>query len=259
MENENVKGTKEFFEKLEGYMKNINELNINEIYSIFPKTNPKTISWRLYELVQQGKIFRTGHGYYSLRKMNEHNAVGYDHIQKKSKIIFDIAAEYGFKYYITGLDSLVGEILHLPEKYPVVLVVEKAGINEIKDNVGYKGYIVLTESEKSLINKTSIKNAVDVIILKGKDFSLATDFIAKKEKGFVDLYYAVTRMEYGLSIPELSRIYSSMQRNGSIAIRTMKEAAKDRGLTTEITWLIELEKISKRVMEFMQYQIERAK
>ncbi len=259
MKKENKKGIKGFFKELEGHMKNTNELSINTIYSLFPTTNPNTISWRLYELVQQGKIYRTGHGYYALEKINDHNAIGYDYMQKKSQMVFDIVAEYGFKYYITGLDSLVGEIHHLPEKYPVLLVVEKDGIKEIKDSIGDKGLIVLTENEIKIINRASIKEAVDVIIFKGKDFSLSVDYIAKKEKGFIDLYYAVTRMEYSISVPELSRIYSNLQRNKTIAVRIIKDAAKDRRITVEVNWLIELDKASKTALEFMQYQIERVK
>ncbi len=259
MNKDNEKGIKGFFKELEGHLKNTNELSISTVYSLFPTTNPNTISWRMHYLVQQGKIYRTGHGYYALKKNNDHNAIGYDYLQKKSQMVFDIAVEYGFKYYITGLDSLVGEIHHLPEEYPVLLVVEKDGIKELRDSIGDKGLIVLTESEKKIINRASIKEAVDVIIFKGKDFSLSVDYIAKKEKGFVDLYYAVTRMEYGISIPELSRIYSNLQRNKAIADRIIKDAAKDRGITVEVNWLIELDKASKTVLEFMQYQIERVK
>jgi len=73
------------------------------------------------------------------------------------------------------------------------------------------------------------------------------------------LYYAVTRMEYGISIPELSRIYRNMKRNNSIAITKIKKSAKDRGISTEINWLIEIDKASEKALEFMIYQIEEVK
>lgn len=31
----------------------------------------------------------------------------------------------------SGMDSLVGEILHMPENYPVLIPVEESGIKEI--------------------------------------------------------------------------------------------------------------------------------
>jgi len=79
----------------------------------------------LYKLVEQGKLYRTGHGYYARSEKKEHNAAGYDYLQNKSKKVYDTLMEYCYDFYISGLDSLVGEILHLPEQYPVILVVEK--------------------------------------------------------------------------------------------------------------------------------------
>lgn len=248
-----------FYKVLTTHMQESGELSVKKIYSLFPETNPKTVSWRLYSLVQQGKLHKTGHGYYALTKMNEHNAAGYDYLQKKSQRVYDIVIDYGYNFYITGLDSLTGEVLHIPEKYPVLLVIEEAGIKEIQETLSGRELIVLTEKERNIMENTTIRNKIDIIILKGKDFSLSVDHIAQKEKGFVDLYYAVTRMEYGVSIPELSRIYQSMQRNKSITMTKIKNAARDRGISTEISWLIELSKASEKVLEFMSYQIKEMK
>lgn len=259
MSTENVTVEQEFFKALSQHMQSGGELSVKKIYSLFPETNPKTISWRLYELVQQGSLNRTGHGYYALKKMDEHNAVGYNSMQKKSQMVYDIVADYGYNFYITGLDSLIGEILHMPEQYPVIVVIEDAGIKAIQEILSEKGLIVFTEKERTIIENTAIKSKMEVLILKGKDFSLSVDYLAQKEKGFVDLYYAVTRMGYGISIPELSRIYQSMQRNNTIAMTKMKHAARDRGISTEINWLTGLNKASEKVLEFMNYQIKETK
>lgn len=66
--------------------------------------------------------------------------------------------------------------------------------------------IVLTEKGHEILQKTILKNKVDVILLKRRNFFLAIDYISHNEKGFVDLYYAITRMEYGVSVQDLSRI-----------------------------------------------------
>lgn len=258
MSTEHMTVDEKFYKVLTEHMQEGDELSVKKIYSLFPEINPKTVSWRLYALVQQGKLHKTGHGYYALTKMDEHNAAGYDYLQKKSQNVYDLVIDYGYNFYITGLDSLVGEILHIPEKYPVLLVVEEAGIKEIQEALSEKEFFVLTEKDRNIIEKSTIKNKIDVIILKGKDFTVSVDNIAQKEKGFVDLYYAVTRMEYGISIPELSRIYQSMQRNNSIAATRIKNAARDRRISTEINWLLELKKASEKVLEFMDYQIKEA-
>lgn len=66
-------------------------------------------------------------------------------------------------------------------------------------------------------------------------------------------------MEYGVSIPELSRIYQNLQKNNSLAMAKIKNAARGRGVCTEINWLIEINKVSEKVLEFMSCQIKEAR
>lgn len=257
MDTDDITIDEKFYNELIKHMENGEEIDIKQIYSLFPDTSSSTVSWRIHKFVQQGKLQNTGHGYYALSKMDEHNAAGYEYLQNKSRMVYDIAIDYGYDFYITGLDSLIGEILHIPEQYPVLLVVEALGIKELQDSLSEKDLIVFTEKDKSIIEKPSIKSKIDVIILKGKDFTLSAGHVAQKEKGFVDLYYAITRMEYGISIPELSRIYQSLQRNRSLAKAKFKDAARDRGIIIEINWLMELNRASDKVKEFMSYQMKK--
>ena len=77
-----------FINELSPKIKNGEELSLKEIYSLFPEMNRKTISWRLYSLVQKGKLYKTGHGIYSLRDNEGENlAAGYNYLQQKSKEI----------------------------------------------------------------------------------------------------------------------------------------------------------------------------
>ena len=260
MNKENMTVDEKFLGELSKNMSNRDELSLKMIYSLFPEMNRKTISWRLYSLVQHGKLYKTGHGIYSLHRNSENNvSVGYEYLQRKSKEVYDILSEYGYHFYITGLDSLIGEILHMPENYPVLIVIEESGIKEMQAVLNEKDMFVLTEKDRAILETTILRNKVDVILLSGKDFSLETDNISQKEKGFIDLYYAVTRMEYGVSVPELSRIYQNLQRNNSITMAKMKAASKDRGISVEIKWLIEMNKASEKSIEFMGYQIKEAK
>ena len=136
-----------------------------------------------------------------MQKIGDHNAAGYEYLQKNSQIVYDTLIEYGYNFYISGLDALVGELLHIQERYPSILVIEVSGISEMQEVLSEKDLIVLTEKDRNVIDNISLKSKIDIIILKGKDFSLSVDHIAQKEKGFIDLYYAVTRMDYGISVP----------------------------------------------------------
>ena len=248
----------QFLEKLIMGMARKSELSVNEIYTMFPEANQKTILWRLHKLVQQQKLFKVGRGHYCVKKEKEENSTGYEYLQKKSKQVYDIIAQYDYKFYITGLDALTGEVLHEPAPFTVLLVMEEAGINEMQELLSDTGYFVIQENERNLFQQNALKNKIDIVILKGKNFELAVEGIAIKEKGFIDLYFAVTRIEYGVSIDKLSRIYENMQKNESFTSYKMKQSAKDRGLITEISWLLELRGINPRVLEFMSYQIKTA-
>ena len=244
-----------FLNSLKGYLERSEQLDIKMIYTIFPEMNRKTISWRLYKLVQQGKLYKAGRGYYSLNRVDEHSAAGYNYLQKVAREIYETVMEFGYDFYITGLDALVGEIHHIPEQFPTIMIVEKNGMDEIKEALNNKGYFVLSEREKDYLQNVTFRNKVQVILLKGKNFSFAMDNIANKEKAFVDLFYAVTRLDYALSVKELIRIYESMERNKSIATLVMKKAARDRGIATEIDWILDLNKMTQKAKEFFEYQL----
>lgn len=248
-----------FLHELSIHMNNEAEMNIHEIYSFFPELNRKTISWRLYSLVQKGKLYNTGRGFYSLNKNSGNSlSAGYEYLQMKSKMIYESLIEYGYDFYITGIDSLIGEVLHVPESYPVLVVMEEAGMKEIQETLGARDLIVITEKDRIFTKDSFLGKKVDAYLISGRDFSLASDSIALKEKGFVDLYYAVTRMDYIVSVPELSRIYQSLLRNQTIAMARFKTAAKDRGVAAEINWLIHMNKVPKKSLEFMSAQMKEA-
>jgi len=245
-----------FYNELVKHLENKGEMSTRQIYSLFPNINENTISWRLHKFVSWGKLHRAGHGQYSLFEVYENNAVGYDYLQEKSQIVYNSAIDYGYNFYLTGLDSLIGEMLHIPEQYPVLMVLEKDGINEMQYILSDKDLLVLTEKDRGIISESFVRDKTDVFILRGKDFSFSTDNIAQKEKGFVDLYYAVTRMEYGVSVPELYRIYQNLLRNRSLAALKVKAAARDRGILAEMTWLLEYDRMPEKALEFMSYRIK---
>jgi len=171
-----------------------------------------------------------------------------------SKKVYNIAIDFGHNFYLSGLDSLIGEVLHVPEKYPVLIVIDDSGINDIQNALSENGLLVFTEKDRGIIGKSTVRDIIDVFILRGKSFDFSKNHIARKEKGFIDLYYAVTRLEYGVSVQELFRIYQNLNRNQSLAPLIMKRAAIDRGIRTEVDWLIEICKTPNKAREFMAYQ-----
>ena len=76
-----------FYNRLSKIMENGNELSIRQIYSFFPDENPKTISWRIHNLITQGKLRKTGHGYYTTMEDYEYIVTDYDYLQTISKSI----------------------------------------------------------------------------------------------------------------------------------------------------------------------------
>ena len=73
-----------------------------------------------------------------------------------------------------------------------------------------------------------------------------------KEKAFVDLYYMVTRLNYGVSIQELYRIYENMARNKVVSKLKLKESASEYKIVDEIIWLTEVGGLPNQSKEFMQ-------
>ncbi|MHC1772688.1 MAG: hypothetical protein AB9907_13345 [Flexilinea sp.] len=250
-----------FYESLVEHFKQKEAITSQDIYLLYPETSGSTIRWRLHELTEQGKIFREEKGVYSLIPPAEHTALGYDYLQETSKEIYDILQNYGYNFYLSGLDALSGELLHVPEKYPVILITESQWIKEIQTELLSHDLYVLTNQEVDKLKNTPLQSKVDVYILPGENFLgktqvfLDRDNIANKEKGFVDLYYAVTRLEYPFSIQELSRTYNNLKRNKTVRNKLLLKAAQEHKIRSEFDWLADLETVPEPTKEFMRIQL----
>lgn len=245
-----------FYKDLKSNMKNRQVFEVKDIYPLYPSIKEKTIGWRLHSYVKEGLLYRVGHGKYSFVESRGSMAPGYDYLHKQSKRVYDILQEFGFNYYISGLDALVGELHHVPENYPILLVVEKNDIGDIRDNLRDEGYFAVNEKELIKNDLNDMYHMIDIVILSGNTDILSLDGIAIKEKAFVDLYYMVTRMNYGFSLQELYRVFDSLKRNKMIFWELLKKAGKDRRISTEINWLAELSELPSMTLDFMWHQIE---
>ncbi len=255
MEEKKKKKIDIFFEKLKNYICENGDTRTREIYDLFPEMKRKTVSWTLYKLVQMGLLYREEYGYYTINESSKNISMGYDYLNFKSRDIYEEAQNYGFHFYISGIDGLSGELLHMPEDFPTIVVTEKDGIQQFLNVFSQKGLLVIEEKNNRIIKNNYLNRNIDIILLRGKNFSLSTDNIADKEKSFVDLYYAVTRLEYPLSVQELVRIYENLVRNKHITNFRFKKAAKDRGIQMEMEWIIGLDKYTEKTKSFMKHMI----
>lgn len=245
----------EFYKSLKKAMKDKTSLEMADIYIAFPDMNVKTVSWYLYELVQDGKIIRVKHGVYSLKE-GQNIAVRYDQMQIASQKLYDEMQEYGYPFCISGIDALIGKMQHVPEQYPVIMVVEKKSMPQIRQELITDSRIVVSVDNAKMLNKNLSVDKVDVMLLYGKNYvSLSSEGIAYPEKGFVDLYYAVTRMKYSISPQELSRIFESLVGGRDFSRIRMLDAAKDTGITDEIKWLLGIAKMPELARQFAMMKL----
>jgi len=248
----------EFYTSLKKTMRGKRSFEIADIYIAFPDTNVKTVSWYLYKLVRDGKITRVKHGVYSLKEA-QNIAVRYGQMQTASQKLYDEMQEYGYPFCISGIDALIGKMQHVPEQYPVIMVVEKKSMPQIREELITDSRIVVSIDNAKMLNKNLSVDKVNVMLLYGKNYvSLSSEGIAYPEKGFVDLYYAVTRMKYSISPQELSRIFDSLVEGRDFSRIRMLDAAKDTGITDEIKWLLEIPKIPDLARHFAKVKLSEA-
>lgn len=239
------------FNKIKQNFKDRSSFNVKEVRGLFLDVKPKTVSWFLYKMVQNKKINKVGYNEYTFLEKNN-LALGFEYISERGKKIYELLQELGYEYYISGIDALSGELLHMPETYPIIVIVEEDGINEVKEYLEDDSYTVLTEQNKEIMKEQFLKKHTGVIVLSGRNFDLSYEGVAKKEKAFVDLYYAVTRLDYTFSVQELYRVYESMTRKKNITNTEFKKASVDRKIRNEIEYILNLKKMPQYAKEFIK-------
>ncbi len=237
------------------------EFTAADIQKLFPRTNPKTINWKIYKLIQRDLLTRVAQGTYSLKKTDREalSSSEYAYLSNRAREVYKILQNYGYQYYISGLDGLSEDLLHLPENFPVIAVIEKAGIRELQEELISHQLTVMTIKDYSSKFDRIFSSNFDVILLEGKNFNLAKQGIAVKEKAFIDLYYAVTRMNYSFSVQELERTFDTLIRKKTILSFRIKEAAKDLGIRDEIEYITNVSKLPEAARAFAQIRLENSK
>lgn len=108
---------------------------------------------------------------------------------------------------------------HVPEQYPVIVFIEKEAKEEISDNLTFKGIDVIEPTKIKKMYEDAVysgNDSMQVILYSTENFSCSEDGLATIEKAFIDLYFAISRNGYPLSLQELARIYQNLSRLGNI-------------------------------------------
>ena len=223
----------------------------DDVRELFPNLKKNTINWTLSKLVDEGYLSRVYRGVYSINEWKGKNKVS---LSPQAEQIVSILDEVGFEYYISGTDVVIRYMQHIPEQFPVIVIVEK----DAKDAMIYdlrKNNIVVMEPtelketyEKLVFSRNDVVSAV-VYVSNNSDYN--DRGIATPEKAFLDLYYAVTRNGYPISVQELARIYKNMIRLGTLDKKKLLAASTKRNLNHDIRFIVESKYITDSAFELV--------
>ena len=211
-------------------------LTTKEIYSLFPDMNTSTVSWHLNKMSKQAAIEQVSHGVWRLK-----NAVCSSfpeerllRLQSLSRTAYSLLKDAGYFFYLSGLDALNGSGLDVNGSFPVIVCVEKNRVNDTRMLLMRESDFAVTENDTMLSGDISLRDKIRYIVLETKAKELSQDNFAIAEKAFVDLYWAITRLDYPVEITNLPGILNLIQPN---AYR-FRLATKDRHLSDELNFLV---------------------
>ena len=231
-----------------------NQVNIivADIAKLFPELKKSSLYWIISKLVKEGYLIRARNGVYSLNEIRGKSAVYLSGIAKKVGTILD---EEGYEYYFSGIDVVIKFMQHVPEEYPVMLFIEKSSELDILQ--------LLKAREITVVKASAVKDLEDdyvysiirpnVIIYPTDSFNYMEKNIALIEKAFIDLFYAITRNNYPMSLQELGRTYSNMVRLGAIDQKKMVTMSYKRNLQYDIRYIVENKYLSEGAKEIINY------
>lgn len=225
---------------------------VDEVEQIFPELKKSTLYWYLSKLVEKGYIKRIRNGAFAFNEWRGKNGIL---LSSSAEYVRDFLDETGFHYYISGLDILAKYMQHVPEQYPVIVFIEKEAKKEIYDSLMFKGIAVLEPLQLKKMYENSIfsgNNSMQVVLYATDNFTYSEEGLATVEKAFVDLYFAISRNNYPLSLQELVRIYQNLSRLGNIDKKKLITVATKRNIQYDIRFIVESKFITKQAIEFVE-------
>lgn len=229
---------KEFQKRLSFILKEKGSMTTQEIYSYFSDMNSKTVSWHLYNCLNEGLVNRSSHGKYTLSSSIPQVDERLSHIPARNCMLFDFMCQTGFDFYMTGLDCMNGMGFDVSGNYPVLFCCRKNEIKDVQIETMRHLDLTLTEYDTQMLSDEKLKRKIQFVLLGTNDFSLQKGHFAFLEKAFVDLYFAATRLDYPIPIGELPHILSLIDINPY----RFKRATKDRNISHELDFLLNYNK-----------------
>lgn len=250
MDNSTALGKK--YEKIVEVFGNQTNFYVDEVQQIFPEMKKSSLYWNLSKLVEKGYIKRVRNGVYAFNEWRGKKSV---FLSRSAEYVKDFLDETGFEYYISGLDILAKYMQHVPEQYPVIVFVEKIAKEEVYENLMFKGIEVIEPTQIKKRYEDAIfsgNDSMQVILYPTENFTYSEDGLATIEKAFIDLYFAISRNGYPLSLQELVRIYQNLGRLGNIDKKKMITVATKRNIQYDIRFIVESQFITEHAIEFVE-------
>ena len=225
---------------------------VDEVQKLFPDMKKSSLYWNMSKLVEKGYITRVRNGVYTFNQWRDKKPI---YLSESAVEIKEVLDETGFNYYISGLDILSKYMQHVPEQYPVLVFVEKEAKEEINDNLVHRGIDVVEPARVKEVHENAIlsgNNNAQAILYTTENFTYSKDGVASIEKAFVDLYFAISRNNYPLSLQELVRIYQNLSRLGNIDKKKMITVATKRNIHYDIRFIVESKFITEQAIEFVE-------
>lgn len=212
------------------------EFTTQEVYQGFSEMKKNTLSWYLHMLVQKNYIKSIRHGVYGFYQQED--TIYYEHMQPASKEIYDLMKQSGQGFYLSGWDGLLAEKMQ-PDVYPVILVVERGCIYDVMEFLAQKGYQTYYDGAVKVMYG-DVSEDKKVLLMKGSNMDFGEYGVACTEKGFADLYYAVTRMGYPTDSEQLAELHFELLNKGSISVARLKDAGRELGIKTEFEFMLQM-------------------
>ncbi len=199
------------------------------------KMKRSSIYWILHHLAKQGYILRISKGLYSFKTERK---ILTPILSENGKMVYNTLLKEGFNFFISGLDILLIFTEHIPENVPVLIFAHLESFKDIRDVL--KEVNLNTVWERLNFKLVSEVYSFDNLVIMNRttEFNYAKDSVAFFEKAFVDLYYEVTRKNFPLTMTELARIFSNMERRIIIDRKRILRIAARRNLENEIRVLL---------------------
>lgn len=212
------------------------EFTTQEVYKAFSDMKKNTLSWYLHMLVQKNYIKSIRHGVYGFYQHED--TIYYEQMQRSSREAYDLMRQSGLGFYLSGWDGLLTEKLN-PAAYPIIMVVERGCMYDVVQYLTDNEFRVYHDGRETLGDESTPDDR-KVLLMRGSNMDFGEYGVACAEKGFADLYYAVTRMGYPTASEQLVEMQFDFLKRGIMSVARLKDSAKELGIKTEFEFMLQM-------------------